>query len=76
MPMFNKNMENGYNKFRQHVEKNHYFRKANNTLNQINNYALPSLSVASAFIPAAAPVFGTVATILKGSQQITGILNK
>jgi hypothetical protein len=67
-------MNNGYNKFRQSVNNNHVFRKANNTLSQINSFALPTLSTASLIQPALAPVFGTTIAALKGMQTITNNL--
>jgi hypothetical protein len=76
MPMFNKNMENGYNKFRKNIPKNNYFRKAHNTLNQINDFALPAMAIGSVVNPIAAPIFGSIATVLKGTQQITNMLQK
>jgi hypothetical protein len=70
MKAFNKNLHNGYNKFRQNIQRNHTFRKAANTLSQINNYALPVLGAASAIAPQASPIFGGVATALKTSETI------
>ena len=42
-----------YNKFRQNIQKGNYFRKAHNTLNQINDFDLPAMAVASAIDPVA-----------------------
>ena len=48
----------------------HIGRKISNTIDKINEYAIPSLGVASAFAPELSPVFGTVGTALKGAQGI------
>lgn len=74
MKSYNKDMKNGYNKFRKTINNNHVFRKANNTLSEINNYALPVLTTASAFAPQFAPAFGSVAVALKSGQTLTGAL--
>ena len=42
-----------YNKFRQNIQEGNYFRKAHNTLNQINDFDLPAMAVASAIDPVA-----------------------
>ena len=74
MQAFNGNMKNGYNKFRKTINNNHVFRKANNTLSQINDFALPTLTVASVAQPQLAPVFGGIATGLKSASIITSKL--
>ena len=77
MQAFNGNMKNGYNKFRKSINNNHVFRKAHNTLSQINDYALPTLTVASIAQPQLSPVFGGIATGLKSASMITSkIKNK
>lgn len=72
MKAFDKDMKGGYNKFRKTINNNHVFRKAANTLDQINNYALPILTGASILQPELAPVFASFGTALKGSQNIAG----
>ena len=42
-----------------------FARKASNTIERINGYALPALGIASAIAPQFAPAFGTVGTALK-----------
>ena len=74
MKAFNGNMTNGYNKFRQGINNNHTFRKAANTLDQINNYALPVLSAASIITPNLAPAYASIGTALRTSQNIAGAL--
>jgi hypothetical protein len=72
MKMHNGSMQNGYNKFRKTINNNHVFRKAYNTLKEVNNYALPTLTAASAIAPTMAPVFGSVAAGLRASETFTG----
>ena len=74
MTSFNGKIVNGYNKFRQGINNNHVFRKAANTLSQINSFALPVLTGASVLAPALAPAFATIGTALRGSQNIAGAL--
>ena len=74
MQAFNKNMETGYNKFRKTINNNHVFRKAHNTLSQINDFALPTLTAASVIQPQLAPVFGGIATGLKATSTVTSKL--
>jgi hypothetical protein len=77
MKMHNGSMQNGYNKFRKTINNNHVFRKAHNTLSQVNSFALPTLSAASLIAPTMAPIFGGVGTALKASETFTGrIKNK
>jgi len=45
-------------------------RKISNTLDKINEYAVPGLAIASAFQPELSPVFGTVGTALKTAGSI------
>ena len=70
--MFNKNMENGYNKFRKTINNNHVFRKAYNTLDQVNTFALPALTTAAIVTPQFAPAYASFATALKGSHSLAG----
>ena len=70
MKAFNKNLQNGYNRFRTTLNKHHTIRKTANTLSQINNFALPVLGAASAIAPMSAPLFGGVATALKTGETI------
>jgi hypothetical protein len=70
MRAFNRDMKNGYNKFRQTLNKHHTIRKTANTLSQINNFALPVLGAASAIAPLSAPLFGGIGTALKTSETI------
>jgi hypothetical protein len=70
MTSFNGKITNGYNKFRQGINNSHVFRKAANTLSQINSFALPVLTGASVVAPALAPTFATIGTALRGSQNI------
>ena len=72
MKAYNKDMKSGYNKFRQTINNNHVFRKAYNTLGQVNTYALPTLSTASIIAPNLAPALGAFATALKGSHSLAG----
>jgi hypothetical protein len=74
MKAFNKNMQNGYDKFRKNINNGHVFRKAHNTLSQINNFALPVLTVASVAQPQLSPLFGSVGIALKAGNQITSRL--
>jgi hypothetical protein len=74
MKAYNKNMESGYNKFRQKINNGHVFRKAYNTLSEVNTYALPIATAGSLAIPSIAPALGAFATALKGSQNIAGAL--
>lgn len=77
MKAFNKDMKHGFNKFRQNINSSHTFRKAYNTLHQVNNYALPVLTGASVIAPQFSPLFGSIAGGLKGAEQITNkIKNK
>ena len=48
----------------------HIGRKIYNTLDKINEYAVPGLAIASAFQPELAPAFATVGTVLKGAGSI------
>ena len=48
----------------------HIGRKISNTLDKINEYAVPGLAMASAFQPELAPAFATVGTVLKGAGSI------
>ena len=48
----------------------HIGRKISNTLDKINEYAVPSLAMASAFQPELAPAFATVGTVLKGAGSL------
>ena len=48
----------------------HIGRKISNTLDKINEYALPGLAMATAFQPELAPAFATVGTALKGAGSI------
>jgi hypothetical protein len=72
MKAYNKNMESGYNKFRQGINNNHVFRKAYNTLAEVNNYALPIATAASIIAPPLAPALASIGTALKTSQNIAG----
>ena len=45
-------------------------RKISNTLDKINEYAIPGLAIASAFQPELSPVFGTIGTGLKTAGSI------
>ena len=76
MKAFNKDMKGGYNKFRQGINNNHTFRKAANTLDQINNYALPVLSAASIITPNLAPAYASIGTALRTSQNIANAYKK
>jgi hypothetical protein len=76
MKMHNKNLQSGFDKFRKKINNSNVFRKAHNTLSQINSFALPTLSAASLVQPALAPVFGTAAATLKTFQMATGKLRK
>lgn len=68
--MFNQNMHNGYNKFRTAINNDHSFRKAHNTLRQINNFILPTLTAASVVAPEFAPIFVGSGAVLKATEQI------
>ena len=48
----------------------HIGRKISNTLDKINEFAVPGLAMASAFQPELAPAFATVGTVLKGAGSI------
>jgi len=48
----------------------HIGRKISNTINKINEFAVPGLGVASAFMPELAPGFATIGTALKGAGSI------
>ena len=72
MKAFNKDMKGGYNKFIKTIDNNHVFRKAYNTLDQINNYALPIISAGAIIQPQLAPAFASFGAALKGSQNIAG----
>jgi hypothetical protein len=72
MKAYNGTMQNGYNKFRKNINDSHVFRKANNTLSQINSFALPVLAGASYVAPQLSPAFATIGTALRGSQNIAG----
>ena len=48
----------------------HIGRKISNTLDKINEYAVPGLAIASAFQPELSPLFATVGTALKTSGSI------
>jgi hypothetical protein len=74
MKAYNKNMESGYNKFRQKINNGHVFRKAYNTLDQVNNYALPTIAAGSILAPSFAPALASIGSALKGSQNIAGAL--
>ena len=45
-------------------------RKISNTIEKINEYAVPGLAIASAFQPELSPVFGTVGAALKTAGSI------
>ena len=45
-------------------------RKVSNTLDKINEYAMPGLAIASAFQPELASAFATVGTVLKGAGSM------
>ena len=72
MKAYDKDMTNGYNKFRKSINNNHVFRKAYNTIDQINNYALPTLVGASYVAPTLAPAFAAFGTALKTSHSLAG----
>jgi hypothetical protein len=74
MKAYNKNLENGYNKFRKGINDSHALRKTANTLSQINSYALPVLTAASYINPGIAPISATIGTALRGSQNIANAL--
>jgi hypothetical protein len=75
MPMYNGNMENGFNKFKPTFKiHNERFRNINNKLKNVNTYALPALGVASLVQPELSPVFGGIASGLKASEEFTGLL--
>jgi hypothetical protein len=69
MKSFNKDMKNGYNKFRKTINNSNVFRKTANTIDKINNFAIPVLTTASLLQPALAPVFGSTSAALKGFQM-------
>ena len=48
----------------------HIGRKISNTLDKINEYAVPGLAMASAFQPELSPAFATVGTVLKGAGSL------
>ena len=48
----------------------HIGRKISNTLDKINEYAVPGLAIASTFQPELAPAFATIGTVLKGAGSI------
>jgi hypothetical protein len=76
MKMHNGNLQHGFDKFRKKINNSGIFRKAHNTLSQINSFALPLLSTGSLVQPALAPVFGTAAATLKTFQMASGKLRK
>ena len=45
-------------------------RKISNTIDKINEFAMPGLAIASAFQPELSPAFATVGTVLKGAGSI------
>ena len=45
-------------------------RKISNTLDKINEYAVPGLAIASAFQPELTPMFGTIGAGLKTAGSI------
>jgi hypothetical protein len=47
-----------------------FARKASNTIEKINGYALPALGLASAIAPQFAPAFGSVAAGLKTASTV------
>ena len=51
-------------------------RKINNTVHQINQYAIPALSGASFVAPEFAPITGGIAAGLKGIESVSGSLRK
>lgn len=71
MKSFNGSMKSGYNKFRKSIDNSHAFRKAHNTLSQINNFALPALTLASLAQPELAPIFGGIGVGLNATQKLT-----
>ena len=48
----------------------HIGRKISNTIEKINEYAVPGLAIASAFQPELAPAFATIGTGLKTAGSI------
>ena len=48
----------------------HIGRKISNTLDKINEYAVPGLAIASAFQPELTPMFGTIGAGLKTAGSI------
>jgi hypothetical protein len=67
---------NTFNDVNKYIKKNHIARKAHNTMKEINSVAMPGLAAASVFQPELAPVFGGVASALKGTEAATGIAKK
>jgi hypothetical protein len=73
---YNGNLQHGFDKFRKKLNNSNVFRKAHNTLSQINTFALPLLSTGSLVQPQLAPIFGTAAATLKTFQMASGKLRK
>jgi len=48
----------------------HIGRKISNSLDKINEYAMPGLAIASAFQPELTPMFGTIGAGLKTAGSI------
>jgi len=51
-------------------------RKLNNTVHQINQYAIPALTGASLLQPELSPIAGGIAAGLKGMESVSGSLRK
>jgi hypothetical protein len=48
----------------------HIGRKISNTIEKINEYAMPGLAIASSFQPELTPIFGTIGAGLKTAGSI------
>jgi len=53
------------------ITNSHFGRRASNTINKFNDFAIPALGLASVIQPQFAPLLGSVGATLKAGQAIS-----